>query len=313
MDEPVNKFSLNKRYLVLVLVLAVGLYVLVPQFGDFKSSLHLLRHPDVGWLLTAVALTALTYLAAAATYCLLAFKPLSYFRTLLVQFAAMFINRLLPGGLGALGANYLYLKHSKHTSAQAASVVAVNNVLGIMGHALLLLVSILLFSSPNLPTALHGRFGGATVLYVAAGALIVAIAGFVFGKQKFIEAINEFGAQLWTYRHRPGRLLAALASSALLTLFNVLALSCCALALGVHLPFVTILLIFSLGVGAGTATPTPGGLGGFEAGLAAGFIGYGVGGSSALAVALLYRLVSYWLALAAGALAFFITQRRGYI
>jgi uncharacterized protein (TIRG00374 family) len=99
-------------------------------------------------------------------------------------------------------------------------------------------------------------------------------------------------------------------SSILLTLSNVLCLGCCALALGVHLPFLIVLLIFSFGLGTGTATPTPGGLGGFEAGLTAGFIAYHVASPAALATALLYRLISYWLPLVVGALALLIAQRQ---
>jgi uncharacterized protein (TIRG00374 family) len=95
-----------------------------------------------------------------------------------------------------------------------------------------------------------------------------------------------------------------------LTLFNVLCLLCCLSALGIHLPFVIVLLVFSFGVGAGAATPTPGGLGGFEAGLTAGFVAYHVGSSSALAAALLYRLISYWLPLIFGAVAFTICQKQ---
>jgi len=82
------------------------------------------------------------------------------------------------------------------------------------------------------------------------------------------------------------------------------------LALGVHLPFIVVVLIFSFGLSTGTVTPTPGGLGGFEAGLTAGFVAYHVGSASALAIALLFRLISYWLMLAIGALAFTVSERK---
>jgi uncharacterized protein (TIRG00374 family) len=96
-----------------------------------------------------------------------------------------------------------------------------------------------------------------------------------------------------------------------LTLCYVLCLWAAAAALGVHLSVVAALLVLTLGVGAGSATPTPGGLGGYEAGLVAGLIAYGADSSAALAVALLFRLISYWLTLAAGAVAFAYAQRRG--
>ena len=122
-------FRPDRRHLLLLVLLLVALYVVVPQLGSFHDSLKLLRHPHPGPLLMAVAATCLTYLLATGTYCLLAFKPLVYRRTLLVQLSSLFVNRVLPAGIGALGVNYLYLRRSQHSTAQAAAVVAANNFL----------------------------------------------------------------------------------------------------------------------------------------------------------------------------------------
>jgi uncharacterized membrane protein YbhN (UPF0104 family) len=261
-----------------------------------------------------VGLTAATYLSAAATYCLLAFKPLKYARTVLVQLAAMFVNRLLPGGIGALGSNFVYLRREGHNSTQAGSMVAINNLLGFAGHSLLLLIILLAYSG-HLPAARHmqGRSGfwaGVGIALLAAVLLVLLIRP---ARQRVTTWGTEVGRQLSTYRQRPWRLPAALLSSMTLTLANVGCLAACAEALGVHLSFLTIFLVFSLGISAGTATPTPGGLGGFEAGLVAGMVAYDVNSAAALAVALLYRLISYWLALLAGGIAFIVCQRRGLL
>jgi uncharacterized membrane protein YbhN (UPF0104 family) len=299
----------SRGYFLLVGLLVVALYVLVPQLGDFRSSWHLLRHPLPGWTAAAIGLTALTYLAAAATYWWLALKPLRYGQMVLVQLAAMFVNRLLPAGLGALGTNYAYLRHSRHSPAQAASVVAINNLLGGLGHGLLVVVTLAAFSGRTVILPIHDHYGDwLAPIIIGVGLLLIMAAS--LGRQRFKRWVDDILEQLLNYRQRPWKLPAALLSSMALTLCNVLCLLCCGVALGVHLPFVVILLIFSFGLGAGTATPTPGGLGGFEAGLAAGFIAYHVAGPLALATALLYRLVSYWLPLVAGAPAFVICQRR---
>jgi uncharacterized protein (TIRG00374 family) len=96
-----------------------------------------------------------------------------------------------------------------------------------------------------------------------------------------------------------------------LTACNTFCLYVCLQALGLSLPLSVVLVVFTLGVSAGEAVPTPGGLGGFEAGLAAGFVAYGIEPSQALAAAILYRLVSYWLPLAAGLAAFIASERLG--
>jgi undecaprenyl-diphosphatase len=296
--------------LLLAAILLVALYVLLPQFGNFRSSWHLLSRPLPYWTAAAIGLGALTYLAAAATYCLLAFRPLRYGQVVLVQLAAMFINRLLPGGIGALGANYAYLRRAGHSTSQAGGVVAINNLLGALGHGLLVAGALAVFPGSMAVPPGHS-WSEASIAKLALGlTILLTFLALVFGRRKFTAKAAEVRVQLLSYHHRPWRLPAALASSMLLTLCNVFCLACCALALGVHLPFLAILLIFSLGIGAGTATPTPGGLGGFEAALAAGFIAYHVASPAALAVALLYRLVSYWLPLPAGATALIICQKR---
>lgn len=304
------KLRFNRQYLFVVLLLLLALYVLLPQIGEFRSSWQLLRRPEPGWAAAAVGLTLTTYLTAASNYCLLAVRPLKYGRTVLVQLAAMFINRLLPGGIGALGANYAYLKRQAHTGTQAASVVALNNLFGVAGNGLLVAASLALFSERVSAVPNYGRTAGLwlKVILLIVAALMVLI--LVFGRQRFKEQLIKLHVQLNGYRRQPWRLPAVLFSSMLLTLGNVFCLAACGLALGVHLPFTVVLLILTFGVGAGAATPTPGGLGGFEAGLAAGFIAYHVASPAALAVALLYRLISYWLPIVLGAPAFAFCRRR---
>lgn len=306
---PTDKHPFQKRYIVFVAVLALGLYVLLPQFGDFRTSWSFLRRLDPLWTVAAVSLTALTYLAGAATYRWLAFKPLAYGRTVLVQLAAMFINRLLPGGIGALGANYLYLRRAKHSKAQAACVVAVNNLFGFMGHGILLtavvVISLVLNANSKLDLGNTSTYKYLPVILLVGGLAIVFAM-----RTRLSKTLLSFWKQLLKYRDRRGRLGLALSSSMALTLANVLSFYCCAMALGVELSPLAVFLVFSFGVGASIATPTPGGLGGFEAGLVAGLVAYDVDAPLALAIALLYRLISYWLALAAGAIAFAVCQRR---
>jgi uncharacterized membrane protein YbhN (UPF0104 family) len=310
MKPETSKLHLNRRYLLVMALLVLSLYVLVPQFGSFHSSWHILRHPMAGWTIAAIGLTAATYAASALTYCLLALRPLKYGQTALVQLAAMFINRLLPGGIGALGTNYAYLRRKRHSNVQAASVVAINNLLGALGHVIIVAFALLFMMRPTTYVPDYGHNSGIWLRGFIVLAISLGILALALGRQKLKSRLSELRRQLLIYNRRRWHVLAALLSSIVLTLANVLCLMSCALALGVHLSFTVNLLVFTFGIGAGTATPTPGGLGGFEAGLAAGFIAYHVASPVALAAALLYRLVSYWLPLGFGAVAFIVCQRR---
>jgi len=309
--EQLRRFSPRPQHLLLLLLIGLSIYVILPQLGEFKASRHLLGQPRLGWTAAAVGFTGVTYLAAAATYCFLATRRLRYWRTVGMQLAAMFINRLLPGGVGALGANYFYLRHEKHTAGQAGSMVATNNLLGVLGHGLLMLVAFAVYGG-RLPAS-PGHTGeslGMIFEWLVVGTAVMAVLLVLFGRHRFRRFTTDFLHQLSDYHHRPGRLAAALGSSMTLTMANVLCLYACAAALGLHIPIVAALLILTLGVGLGTAVPTPGGLGSFEAGLVAGLVAYRVEPAVALAVALLYRLISYWLALAVGAVAFAVADRR---
>ena len=295
------------------LVLAFATYVLIPQFGDFRSSWSLVQHPKHPiWAWVAVAVTLLTYPLAALTYRFLAYMPLRLIRTTLVQLAAMLVNRLLPVGVGALGTNYLYLRHESHTPSQAAAVVGVNNIVGFTGHLLLLIAGLILYRNDRqLPDTFQlGHFDirlalGIVVILLCAISWLVATQG-----KRLSRVIRDLRHQLTQYKTRPQALAGALASSTFLTVCYVASFSFCLLSLGINLPLIAVFLIFTVGVGVATATPTPGGLGGFEAGLAAGLVANTVPLAAAIAAALLYRLISFWLPLLAGVPAILLCQKR---
>ncbi|HVV67216.1 MAG TPA: YbhN family protein [Candidatus Saccharimonadales bacterium] len=301
------------RQLIVLVLAVIAMYVVLPKLGNFRHSLSLLPSANTSELLLAAVFTGLSYLFAAGTYKLLAFHLLHYGRTALVQVAGMFVNRLLPAGIGGIGVNYAYLRKSRHSTAEAASVVAVNNTLGIVGHLLILAV-LLLVSFKSLPSPHLYHIKDVRIFIAIAAVAVLAWSVFYYQhKQRIRRAAELFIRQVLLYRKRPRRLSAALACSICLTLCNVLSLWFCVLALHASIPFAAILIVFSFGIILGTATPTPGGLGGIEAGLVAGLVIYHIDGATALAIVLTYRLVSYWLPLFIGAGAFILSERLGYL
>lgn len=311
-EDNVNSSPTRKR-LAFLLLIALVLYVVLPQIGVFKNSLAYLPEANKTFLLLALGFAFLTYLAAAANYCLLAFKRLWFFRTVLAQLASMFVNRLLPAGIGGIGANYVYLRKADHSLTQAASVVTANNLLGGVGHFILTAGLLIIFRG-QLPHLALNSLVYKTVAIVGLSILLIALAVFAKRfKNSFIRQISAITVQLAAYRYRLSNLLAATISSMFLTLFNITCLWLCVHALGVHLSYLSVLFVFTLGLTIGTVTPTPGGLGGFEAGLVAALLAYNVPSSTALAIALVFRLVNYWIPLVVGAVAFATCRRRGYM
>ncbi len=299
-----------RNQLILLGIGALALYIVIPQIGGFQDSFTIVKGANLVYIAAAIGFSFLTFMIAACTYCILALKPLRYWRTVLAEMAAMFVNRLLPAGIGGMGANYVYLRKAKHTLPQAASVVTANNLIGLTGHILLTVVLLVVFRDqlPALPTDNLQRNAG----FIAAAAVFFILIIFFARtlKGRVLAKIAAIAAQLIAYSHHPHKLFAALGTSSLLTLCNVVCLWFCVQSLGVDLGLVPVMLIFTLGVAIGVATPTPGGLGGVEAGLIAGLIAYGVPSSMALAIALTYRFINYWLSLAVGAGAFVICRHK---
>ena len=77
--------------------------------------------------------------------------------------------------------------------------------------------------------------------------------------------------------------------------------------------FTAIGLVFLTVVALAAAGPTPGGVGAVEAVLLTALTGLGVPAAAALAAVFLYRLITFWLPLAPGAVVFSQLTRRGIV
>ena len=85
----------------------------------------------------------------------------------------------------------------------------------------------------------------------------------------------------------------------------------CIDAFGESVPWVLVAVIVLAGTALGSAAPTPGGLGAVEAVLAAGLTAAaGLDGAVAVSSVLLFRLLTFWLPVVPGWLAFTMLQRR---
>jgi undecaprenyl-diphosphatase len=309
-----HQLKINKSAVLALLVLLVAIYVFLPQIKDLKTSATLARHADRGWLGLAAILVIVTYIFATLSYQLLARHPLKIRRTLLIQISSACANRLLPAGLGGLSLNTAYLYNNKHKIAEASTVAATNNLLGIVGHLLVLGVAFLFVPSSIKFT---NGFNVSRGIYISVIVVAIGLIAMVVVLPKIRHWLEDFSWQvirdIGAYRKHPWQLISALFSSIGLTLCYVLALITCMLAFGVHLDFTQVLVIFTLGSVVGVATPTPGGLIGIEAGLIAGFVAFGISGPKALAIVLTYRFISYWLPILPGFIALVYVKRRHLI
>ncbi|HET6924244.1 MAG TPA: lysylphosphatidylglycerol synthase transmembrane domain-containing protein [Candidatus Saccharimonadales bacterium] len=306
----VRKLTVRSRWLFLVAGLVV-LYVVVPRLGGLKQSIGSLVNAKPMWLAVALLATFVTYVAATWMYLLLAQHRLRGTTTFVVQLAGNFTNKLLPAGIGTAGINYEYLRRQRHSRSGAAAVVTTNNTLGFVGNFVLIL-GLVTFTPARLSDLHWPAIGSRAWLAAGLVVLLSMVIALIVLRGKLREAVVAFGASFWRYRQQPQRLVLALMVSMLLTTANAAVLYAAAHGIGLHVGMTAALIIMTIGVAGATVTPTPGGLGGAEAGLVAGFMLYGASSSTALAAALIFRLFTFWLPLLWGGSAFILGRSRNY-
>ena len=289
----------------------LAFYVIVPQIKGFSGSWHLISSPKWSFVALTSLTIILTYLFSALVFLCLSKKPLKLMEEIVIQIAANFVNRLLPAGIGGIGANIQYLRHEGYSKTEAASIVATNNILGVVAHLSIFGLALLVVSTDKLPKVNFTNFQTYAVLGVV---LVLAVICLVFYKKRQDQAnkiLSQMKTQLIFYRDYPWRLGLALLSHLMLTTMNVLAVYFAAAAVGIHIHIIPALVVFTFGSAVRNFTPTPGGIGGFEASLVAGFIAYNYGSSQALAAVLLYRLISYWIPLVISGFTFvYVTNKK---
>jgi uncharacterized membrane protein YbhN (UPF0104 family) len=291
-------------------IFGVLVYAVIAGFSGLRLSLAAVRSADTSYVLAAGATVGLSFLWAALTYKLLSPKIIPYLPTLLVQVSGGLVNRLLPAGLGGLGINLLYLKKKGNSMAAATAIVATNNILGLVGNILLVLMALVVFPVPRPDIALPDL----NIALMAAIIIVLLIAVLLLRRRtlagKVRASLTEMVGFVVGLVHRPLRSAAALLSSCAVTASHALAMYLVLMAIDVRLPWPAALLAISAGALASAVIPTPGGLGGAEAGIAAVLLTFEVPPATSVAAALIYRGLTYWLPLLPGYLALRVAEKR---
>lgn len=301
--NPNTKTRSKKLYnLLFVPIALLALYVIVPQFDQFDTTFAAAQSANSFFVALAGLGIVVAVLSAAAVYYFLAQKPVRFRDSAVVQTAGMFVNRLLPAGIGGMGLSADFLYKHQHTIARSAAIVALNNALTFLGHMLLVgLVLLAGFAAmPDISVPTVPLWLIASIILVVVALVSILRVTFMRRVQSFLV---DFVRALALYRTKKQRVVIALGFALCNTLGHAVALFLCMQAFGLDLSLGVALIALTGGVAAASVTPTPGGLFGSEAGLTAVLISYDVAAGTALAVALSYRLVSYWLPLLPGAVA----------
>jgi hypothetical protein len=307
---------------VLLLATGVSLYLLAPTLLDLFSNWPALRHLQPWWLLLGLAFESTSYLSLWEVQRIGLHTP-SWFAVGTTQLTAGAAGSIIPGGAATAGAfaYKMLVRAGVRPGDVAAGLTAVT--LG---------TTTMLFALPVL--ALPAVVGGVaaprgllTTAYIGAGAFVIAVSA-AFAAVHWDGPLRAVGRLAGRLLHRDGlpeRLLAqrdrmkhAFGSRWPLAVcglvgkpgFDYLALVCCVAAVGSRPNPSLLVLAYAAGSLLSLIPFTPGGLGFVEAGLTGMLTLAGVGAHEAVVATLAYRLISFWLPLPAGGVAYLLYRRR---
>jgi glycosyltransferase 2 family protein len=314
--EDVAPVRLERVRLRTVVTLIAGLaagYLLLGQLGRV-SLLATLRSADWRWALPALALSALTYVAAAWSLSGYVADRLKFAPLALAQLAGSFVTLVTPAAVGGAALNIRYLQRRKIPAAVAAASVGLSQVVAFVMHIVLLVVFVAITGSQGHslrpPTWVY--FVIAALIAIAGVALAIPAGRRLLGA-RLAPVLGQVLPRLLAVVQQPRKLAEGIGGTLLLTVAYVLCLAACIRALGGSIPIASTAVVYLTGSALGSLVPTPGGIGAVEAALSAGLTAAGLPGATAVSAVLLYRTLTFWLPIPAGWGAFNYLERHKYL
>ena len=318
--------------IVFLLIAGISLYILWPSLLKLFSASPQLLTINPAWFVVMLAAEAASF-ACQWALIRIALGTRGWFSIAMAQIAGNAFSRIVPGGAAAGGAlQYRMLTRSGYEAARvgtaltAASLISTTTVLAL---PLLVLPTILLGAPVPSGLAEAAWLGaGAFCVFVGLGAFLLASDRALCALGRALErslnavrrrvhasTIEDLPSRLRRQRDAIRRDLGedwwkALLASAGNWGLDYGALLGALTAVGARPRPSVVLLAYVASVVLGMIPITPGGLGFVEAGLTATLALAGVSAGDAVLATLAYRLVSYWLPIAAGPVAYWLQSRR---
>ncbi|TQS42278.1 lysylphosphatidylglycerol synthase transmembrane domain-containing protein [Cryptosporangium phraense] len=309
--QPVRLERLRPRTIISVVALTAAAYVLLDQIAGL-DLVEVITSANWLWLGIAIVLACIRFVGAGIALTGFVAERLRFARTLIVQVASSFLGLVAPAGVGGAALNVRYLQQAGVPAAAAVAAVALWQI-GTVGVTVLLLVVVGLVAGNDRARSLEVPDAAFYTLGV-----VVAVVAIVFmipvGRRFLLARLRPYLAQitprLATVFTRPARLGAGVFGTILQSVATVLVMSACIEGFGGSLSWSVVAVVVLAGTALGSAAPTPGGLGAVEAVLSAGLTAGGLDGATAVSSVLLFRLLTFWLPVLPGWLAFTWLSRK---
>ena len=300
-DQPLIKLRrVSTRSLINLALLAFAAYAMIGIFSDMDldSFVDALGDASWWWLGLALILAQAPRIPAAVSTMGAIETPLPFGPLFALQFAICYVNLAVPSTAARVAVNVRFFQRFgvKPTMAMSAGVID-----SVSGFIVQIVLFVLLFFSSTLDLSLStdtsDLSGVATLALITVFVIIVAVAITLLVpalRRRVVTLLREARESLNVLRSSRKLLQLFGGNLASQVLFAV-ACSTCVRAFGESVPLSEVLLIsivVSLFAG---LLPIPGGIGVSEAGFTLGLTAAGVPAETAFAIALAYRMVSFYL------------------
>ena len=310
--EQIEIERVKPRTLLAIFAGTIAAYLLLTQLGQVNFR-EIFQIADNNWMLTGLALSALTYVAATLALSGVVPEKLSFWKTFQAQWAASFATLVAPPTLGSVAINVRYLsKQGMHTALAGASV-ALAQAMAFFSHITLLFIAAIAAGTSSDFSFSPPR----TVIIVFLTVALSASAVFTLPRvrrwatEKIQPIFSQVLPRLSSLANQPKKLATGVFGVLLLNLAYCACLVASVRAFTTDASIAAIVLVYLAASVIGQAAPTPGGLGAVEAAMAAGLTAAGIEPGVAISATLVFRLLTFWIPTIPGWFAFRNLQRTG--
>ena len=301
------------RRVVTWLFTGVAVYFLIHQLSDVQFLAQQVKDVDWRWLPAIVAMSALSYVAATMSAVGSVPDRLPPWPTFVAQVGASFVNWVTPAKVGGLALGARFMERQGVHAAVAVTGAGINAAAGAVMHTALLAIFVVVVGARGLD-GVHAPSAwtlGLVVLGIlAVSGLVAAVpAGRRLVYRHVIPSLKRAVHGIRELSGRPGKLALLFGGSALVTLCYAFGLVYCVEAFGGGVPVAAIIAAYLVGAAIAQVAPTPGGIGAVEAALITGLTAAGLDKEAAVPAVFLFRLITFWLPILPGWLAFHWLQR----
>lgn len=310
-----RKFMGSKLFrfgLAAVLLVVVG--VLLAREIHPSQIKQAISEANLWWLFAAAASAALSWAGAAFPFMALASIHIPFWDATLVQVASSFVGVAAPMGLGPVALHIDYLKKREVQTAAAIAVVAFIQVAQILTSTLMLIVALIFdhhFPHISFPLKKVLLIALAVVAALAFLLLIKKLRDFLVTKIKAFWV--QIGPELVHVKSHPWDVVWANGGVFIQTFTYSMALVFCTYAVGHPITVAMGITVFLVGNTLGAAVPVPGGVGSTLAATVGALHLMGMPTAEAAIATVLFRIVSFYLQVPVGAVAFTYMQRKNLL